>query len=198
MTIAATEWLQGPNDNRTTTKHRGESGQAHKAEALELIWMQVMETESSFSHLKNGSNDMVELQFSQACSINSCNHLKTFVSSMKRNKYTWFGAFLCFLCGSAGKESACSVGNLGLIPGLGRSPGEGKGYPLQYSDLENSMDCIVHGVAKSRTWLSDFHFTSLFSYNRNILSRSFQAWFSGSRLWGLRVSFSLTFLTFSS
>ena len=88
MTIAATEWLQGPNDNRTTTKHRGESGQAHKAEALELIWMQVMETESSFSHLKNGSNDMVELQFSQACSINSCNHLKTFVSSMKRNKYT--------------------------------------------------------------------------------------------------------------
>ena len=47
-----------------------------------------------------------------------------------------------FSCGSAGKESACSVGDLGLIPGLGRSPGEGKGYPLQYSSLENSMDCI--------------------------------------------------------
>ena len=45
-----------------------------------------------------------------------------------------------------------------MIPGLGRSPGEGKGYPLQYSGLENSMDCIVHGVAKSQTWLSDFHF----------------------------------------
>ena len=60
--------------------------------------------------------------------------------------------------GSEGKESACNAGDLGLIPGLGRSPGEGKGYPLQYSGLENSMDCIVHGVAKSRTWLSNFHF----------------------------------------
>ena len=53
--------------------------------------------------------------------------------------------------GSAGKESACSAGDLGSIPGLGRSPGEGKGYPLQYSGLENSMDYIVQGVAKSRT-----------------------------------------------
>ena len=48
--------------------------------------------------------------------------------------------------GSDGKESACSVGDLGSILGLGRSPGEGKAYPLQYSDLENSMDCIVHEV----------------------------------------------------
>ena len=65
-----------------------------------------------------------------------------------------------FPCGSAGKEFACNAGDLGLIPGLGRSLflGEGKGYPLQYSGLENSMDCIVHGVAKSRTRLSDFHF----------------------------------------
>ena len=60
------------------------------------------------------------------------------------------------------KESACNVRDLGLIPGLGRSPGEGKGYPLHYSGLENSMDCIVHGFAKSQTRLSDFHF-SLFS-----------------------------------
>ena len=66
--------------------------------------------------------------------------------------------FLGFPCGSAGKESTCSVGDLGEIPGLGRSPEEGKGYPLQYSGLENSMDCIVHGVAKSWTRLSDFHF----------------------------------------
>ena len=51
--------------------------------------------------------------------------------------------------GTARKESAYNTGDLGLIPGLGRSPGEGKGYPLQYSGLENSMDCIVHGVAKS-------------------------------------------------
>ena len=58
--------------------------------------------------------------------------------------------FLGFPGGSAGKESACNVTHLGLIPGLGRSPREGKGYPLQYPGLENSMDC-VHGVAKSRT-----------------------------------------------
>ena len=60
--------------------------------------------------------------------------------------------------GSAGKELTCNVGDLGSIPGLGRSPGEGKGYPLQYSGLENSMDCIVHGVTKSWIWLSNFHF----------------------------------------
>jgi len=60
---------------------------------------------------------------------------------------------------SAGKESACNVGDLGSIPGLGRSPGEGKGYLLQYPGLENSMDCIVNGVAKSRKRLSDFHLT---------------------------------------
>ena len=59
--------------------------------------------------------------------------------------------FLGFPGGSAGKESACNAGDLGSISGLGRSPGEGKGYPLQYSGLENSMDCIVHGVTKSQT-----------------------------------------------
>ena len=57
------------------------------------------------------------------------------------------------------------MGDLGLIPGLiawlGRSPGKGKGYPLQYSGLENSMDCTVHGVVKSWTQLSDFHFHSV-------------------------------------
>ena len=52
---------------------------------------------------------------------------------------------------SAGKESACNAGDLGSIPGLGRSPGERKGYLLQYSGLENSMDCIVHGIAKGRS-----------------------------------------------
>jgi len=56
--------------------------------------------------------------------------------------------------GSAGKESTCNAGDLGSIPGLGRYPGEGNSYPLQYSGLENSMDCIVHGV----TGLSDLHF----------------------------------------
>ena len=62
-----------------------------------------------------------------------------------------------FLCGSAGEGSACNAGDLGLILGLGRSSGEGKGYPLQYSGLENSMGCMVSRVTKSWTQLSDFH-----------------------------------------
>ena len=66
--------------------------------------------------------------------------------------------FLSFPCGSAGKESTCYAGDLGPIPGLGRSPGEGKCCPLQYSGLENSMAYTVHGVTKSWTQLSDFHF----------------------------------------
>ena len=53
--------------------------------------------------------------------------------------------------GSAGKESTCNAEDLGLIPGLGRFPGEGNNYPLQYSGLENSMNCIVYEVAKSQT-----------------------------------------------
>ena len=72
---------------------------------------------------------------------------------------------LGFPCGSAGKESTRIVEDLSLIPGLERSPEEGKGKILQYSGLENAMDCIVHGVAKSQTRLSDFHF-------------HFQKWFS--------------------
>ena len=67
-----------------------------------------------------------------------------------------FLGFPC--CGSAGKESTCNAGDLGLIPGFGRSPGEGNSYPLQYSGLENSMDCKVHGLAKSWTRLSNFHY----------------------------------------
>ena len=64
-----------------------------------------------------------------------------------------------FPSGSAGKKSARNVGDLGSIPGLGRSPGEGKSFLLQYSGLKNSMDCIVHGVTKNQTQLSNFHFT---------------------------------------
>ena len=67
---------------------------------------------------------------------------------------------LGFPYGSAGKESALNVGDLGCIPGLGRSREEGKGLPLQYSGLENSMDCMVHGIAKSWTRLSNFHLLS--------------------------------------
>ena len=64
---------------------------------------------------------------------------------------------MSFPCGSAPKESTCNAGDLGLNPGLGRSPGEGKSYPLQYSGLENFMDCMVYGVIKSKTQLRDFH-----------------------------------------
>ena len=63
--------------------------------------------------------------------------------------------------GLASKESAYNMGELGSIPWLGRSPGERKGYLLQYSGLKNSMDCIVHGFAKSWTRLSDFHFQTI-------------------------------------
>ena len=72
---------------------------------------------------------------------------------LRCNKHTGFPG------SSTSKESTCNAGDLGSIPGLGRSPGEGNGHPLQYSGLENSVDCIVHGVAKSWTWLNDFHFT---------------------------------------
>ena len=58
--------------------------------------------------------------------------------------------------GSDGKESSCNTGDLHSVPGLGRSPGEGNGFPLQYSGLENSMDCKVHDVAKSRTQRATF------------------------------------------
>ena len=67
-----------------------------------------------------------------------------------------------FPCGSTGKEPTCNAGDLGSIPGLGRSTGEGKGYPFPYFDLENSMDYIVHGVAKSWTQLSDCHIFLVF------------------------------------
>ena len=69
-----------------------------------------------------------------------------------------------FPCSSAGEKSAFNAGNPGTIPGSGRSPGEGIGYPLQYSGLENSMDCIVDGVTKSQTQLSDFHYLHISKY----------------------------------
>ena len=94
-----------------------------------------------------------------------CHQLLEFISDMKeyiilrfhpqdKTKGNIADQFRGFPHSSVGKESACHVGNLGSIPGLGRSPGEGKGYPFQYSGLENS----VHGVTKSRSRLSDFHF----------------------------------------
>ena len=77
-----------------------------------------------------------------------------------------FSVFLGFPCGSAGKESSCNAGDLGLIPRLGRSPGKGKGYPLQYSGLENSIDCIQSG-----TRLRDFHFH--LQFNNGVINEKF-------------------------
>ena len=76
-----------------------------------------------------------------------------------------------FPCSLAGKESACNVGDLGSIPGLGRSPGEAKGYPFSFwfSGLENTMDSMSHGVTKSRTRLRDFHLNMLMMNIRNTL-----------------------------
>ena len=83
--------------------------------------------------------------------------LSYFWKSLPKN--TWkICTTMGFPGGSAGKESACNAGDLGSIPGLRRSPEEGKSYPLQYSGLENSMDSTVHGVAKSWTQMSDFRF----------------------------------------
>ena len=74
-----------------------------------------------------------------------------------------------FPSGSAGKESTRNAGDLGSMPGLERSPGEGKGYPLHYSGLENPMDYIVHRIAKSQTQLSDFYFLSYINFRQSRL-----------------------------
>ena len=81
--------------------------------------------------------------------------------SIKRGRFT-----VHLPCGSAGKESACNEGALGSILGLGRAPGEGRGYPLQYSSLENTMGYIVHEATESQTWPSHLHFHF---YNSSVL-----------------------------
>ena len=101
--------------------------------------------------------------------------LSRVLSNATVQKHQFFGAQLSFFIvhlfpgGPDGKVSACIAGDLGSIPGLGRSPGEGNGNPLQYSCLENSMDegdwqAIVQWVAKSRTLLSNFTFTFTFTH----------------------------------
>ena len=79
-----------------------------------------------------------------------------------------------FPCSSVGEKSACNAGNPGTIPGSGRSPEEGIGYPLQYSGLENSMDCTVDGITKSQTQLSDFHLLQFSSvqFSHSVMSNS--------------------------
>ena len=97
------------------------------------------------------------------------NHVQTPMFKLLHGSYILFNwaqasHSACFPCSSAGKESACnsSAGDLGSIPGLGRSPGEGKGYPLQHSGLENSMDYVIHGVAKESDTTEHLTFTFRF------------------------------------
>ena len=90
-------------------------------------------------------------------------------------------------CGSVGKESICNAGDLGLIPGLRRSPGEGKGYPLQYSGLENSMDSVVHGVTND--WATFTFHDSLFS---SVQSLSHVRLFETPRIAARQASLSIT------
>ena len=98
------------------------------------------------------------LAFNSASYPNLCNKKYLVYLLHITGCHKFFRYLLSVPCGSASKESTCYAGDLHLIPGLGRSPAQGKGYPLRYSGLENSRDCIVHGVAKSRTRLSDFYF----------------------------------------
>ena len=114
--------------------------------------------------LEKGITSLLLLELQSSFLENSmgrgaCQEPQSIVSQSQTRLRNWhcFTYIYSCSCGSAGKESTCSVGDLGLIPCLGRSPGEVKDYPLQYSGLENSTDCIVHGVAKS-----DFYFTSFF------------------------------------
>ena len=91
-------------------------------------------------------------------------HFSSPILELGTGRVTYKSSFvflMVFPGGSGGIESTCNVGDLGLIPGLGRSPGEGKGYQVQYSGLENFMDSMAHGVAKSWTRLKNFDFAFL-------------------------------------
>ena len=99
-----------------------------------------------------------QLSFGQATCLQRASLIAKLVKNPPKMKETPIpglqrsaGEGIGFLGGSAGKESACNAGDLGLIPELRRAPGEGKGYPFQYSGLKNSKDCIVHGVTESQT-----------------------------------------------
>ena len=89
---------------------------------------------------------------------------------------------MCFPGGSNCKECACNARDLGSIPGLGRSPGEGNGNPLQYSYLEYSTDRIGHGVTKSWTWLSNWHFISVCIRLTCLQSAYSTTWIAGGKL----------------
>ena len=116
--------------------------------------------------------------------IHPSNHTLFALNILQCYHYTSLKLKKGFPGGSEVKASACNGGEVGSIPGLGRSPGEGNGNPLQYSCLENPMDggawwATVHGVAKSRTRLSDFTFTFTFKAEKRLATKR---WMKG--VWG--------------
>ena len=126
-----------------------------------------------------GEGNDYSLQYSSL--ENSMDYIVHVGRSSSLTVWIWLRTFksdvMAFPCGSAGKESVCNAEDLGLIPGSGRSPGEGIGYPLWYSGLENSMDCIVHGVYTppysprvGHDWAT-FTFTVFFSFQIPTLSQ---------------------------
>ena len=104
--------------------------------------------------MKKKKEKKVSLFFCQGEESNHLEKTQSIPYSMHKEE-VGTGTPLGFPGGSFGEEYACNAGDLGLIPGLGRSPRESIGYPLQYSGLENSMDYIVHGVTESQTRLSE-------------------------------------------
>ena len=98
------------------------------------------------------------IQKRQSNQRSNCNTRWIIEKAREFQKKKNYFCFIGFPDSSVGRESTCNAGDSGSISGLGRSPGEENGHPLQYSGLENSMDSKVHGVAKSKTQLSNFHF----------------------------------------
>ena len=126
-----------------------------------LEWVAIFLLQGIFP--TQGSNpDLPHSSILSPCGGKNQTRLSAFTSLLHRQLYLSSG----FLGDPDGKESSWNAGSPGLIPGLGRSPGEGNGYPLQHSCMENPMDkgawlATVHRVTKSWTWLSDFHFHGL-------------------------------------
>ena len=127
--------------------------------SFRIDWLDLLAVQGTLKNLlQHHSSKASILQCSALIVVQLSHPYMTTGKTIVLTRWTFVGKvmsllfnMLGFRYGSTGKESACNAGGLGLIPGLGRSPGEGKGYPLQYFGLENSLDCIVQRVTKSRT-----------------------------------------------
>ena len=131
------KWRKGISDKGIQEHSRQRNQQRFWSNKTKSIWGTVTGITRFFPDISVGKES--------ACNAGDPGSIPGFRKICWRRDRLPTPVFLGFPCGSADKESACKAGDLSLIPGLGRSPGEGKGYPLQYSGLENSMDSIVHG-----------------------------------------------------